>query len=373
MAENKKVPSSLDEEYQQILKMEGDAIADDNPPQEPSQQGGEGGEPKDSQPEPTPKEGAPKAETSPDKGTDTGEGEPDKGKQGEDAKDQVGTGDDLDTKEPPKRQERYIPIKKYHDLQRKWRSEKEELEQKIAQLQAMAEAKKQSDAGQTTPAQDAANEDEIKAFAEKYGYDEDALKELVGIIAKSQKPALPKDIEKALEMVQEIASEKREQEYFENEWEQSVTPLIKEQFPNASPEAVQKAKALMDELAHTRKLRYTPLDVIFKAHSEFREILGEPGTEKRGRKTAESGRPTAMRGGMSLTLSDITKAKSNPEQLIARFRELNELTNTNPEKAKEIIAAMDPDTYDSYFAFLAQLQEEEGVAVRREGKKVLLK
>lgn len=69
---------------------------------------------------------------------------------------------------------------------------------------------------------------------------------------------------------------KQQEDIFKSEWE-AVMPEFKKAFPNAKPEQIEKARAEMDKLSHTKKYQNTDLDyIVFKEKSVFDKILFSP-------------------------------------------------------------------------------------------------
>lgn len=140
----------------------------------------------------------------------------------------------------------------------------------------------------TTPAKAEVKEaiDEIETYAEKHQLDASGLKELSQLIEKNllgklEKDGklskdLPEEITEKLKILDELQAEKKdkaEKEYFEKEYTK-ILPEIQKQYPNAKAGELSEAKAVLDELAHSKEWKDKDLDyIIFKNKSKFDTLL----------------------------------------------------------------------------------------------------
>ncbi len=172
-------------------------------------------------------------------------------------------------------------------------------------LKSLADAIKAQGAAKTLEAAAAAAEvvaeqaDEITAYAKKLNLDPAALKEFADIVTKQALGKVPLDKLQGLEKITPVVAQmsesmQREQIIadFNREWEEAA-PTIQQQFPNATPEQLKKAKLEMRTLATSEKYGYVegkheayPLSHILAIEAtKFKDILFSP-----KKRTAETGR-----------------------------------------------------------------------------------
>ena len=130
-------------------------------------------------------------------------------------------------------------------------------------------------------------EEDVKALAKELDFDEAKTKRIIEVARKGLE--LSAEDKQALEEFKNFKTEreeKQQEEIFNEEWN---TLPIKDQFPNASKEQLDKAKEIMDELSHSEKYHKMDMDyILFKEREKFNEALFSPRM-----KTFESGRLTS--------------------------------------------------------------------------------
>lgn len=138
-------------------------------------------------------------------------------------------------------------------------------------------------------------EDDIEALAKELDFDPAKTRKLIEVARKGVQTLSPEDKQALDEYKADKASrtqqaeEKEQQQIFETEWT-GVLPSLKTQFPNATSEQIEAAKAQLDELAHSEKYHQTDLDyVLFKEREAISKTLFSP-----KRATFESARPVAV-------------------------------------------------------------------------------
>lgn len=233
------------------------------------------------------------------------------------------------------RPERYIPLKKYHD-------EKKVLNDKIKDLE-----EKLRDSGVKEGSKE--EEEDIKAWAEKHGYEEEEVSGLVGIIRK----------ELGVEDLRKVSEERqaeKEIEHFEKEFAK-VEPSFKKDFPDATPKQLKQAKQKMDEFAfsewgHDKDLDY----ILFKKRGEFAKIFGAGESSK----TIEAGRHGGKGGDSPLSAKDF-RGKSD-------FSKLQALPE---EQRNKIISDLAPEDYANYGSWLGS--NEDNLEIKRAGRVIKLR
>lgn len=152
-----------------------------------------------------------------------------------------------------------------------------------AQVEALARTVEELRNGKLT-AKEEEQIDEIEATAEQLSEGTDAdpafvakiLREAVKLTEKKYGNNVPKEVQDRLKVLDEI--EKREKQsaeasHFEQEF-QVVASDLKKQYPNATDTELAQAKALLDQLAHSKEFHKYELDyVIYKNKSKFDTIL----------------------------------------------------------------------------------------------------
>ena len=207
--------------------------------------------------EPPEKEAGEEPEKKPDKEEEAGE----KGEEkGEDKKDDEPGEEEKTFKRTPK----LMPLWKHNVAEKKWNKAREDLEGKLQ------EALKIKDTPEKT--------EKIKEIAEKYGMDEAMINELVGLVQPIIPKAIMDDIAQ-LKKASETTTEQQQEVEFDRDFNKSVLPLIKEEYPEASEKLVSRIKSLVDKLAFTNELIGTPLSMIYKGSEQFRGVKGKKSAE----------------------------------------------------------------------------------------------
>jgi len=198
--------------------------------------------------------------------------------------------------EKPKRTPRLVESWRLRVAQKKWEKEKRELENKIRELSAKLEETTSSQKGE-----------EVKKFAEKYGIDEDFVRDLLAIL----KPGVTtQEFQKELQALREEREWQKQYQEFEKEFTDKLEPLIvKEGIPEAERP---KLKSLIRDLAFTERFAAWPLDDIYlflKAKGLLDDFL-----PKEKKKSAEVSRGGA-RGKEAGSLKEIIEGMSEEEFL----------------------------------------------------------
>jgi hypothetical protein len=133
-------------------------------------------------------------------------------------------------------------------------------------------------------------EEDIAKLAAEKEIDPEVLKNIIDIARKGVETS-PED-KALLEQVKVMQAEREEfeqKQIFETEFK-AVLPTLKEQFPNASEEQIEKAKELLDEISHTEKYHDKDIDyVVFKEKEQLAKVLFSP-----KKATFESARPVTF-------------------------------------------------------------------------------
>ena len=222
-----------------------------------------------------------------DKGEDPPKGEPAKKSDDQEPKEDDEEGDGSDGeggKSKSRKTERpvkFIPIDQYNDRKTKWEDREKELQGEIEKLKvAPPESKKQEDI-----------EERVKELAEELGAKPEHVKSIIDL---ARSGANNEDLDKRLKAIEDSvaagktkSAEDLDSEQFDHEWKGSALPALQEQFKEATEQQLADAKAVLDELSHSKKYHRYPIDyVLFKEAKVFGEILKTP-----KKKTLESGNP----------------------------------------------------------------------------------
>lgn len=242
--------------------------------------------------------------------------------------------EDEEDPKKPSRPEKYIPIKQYTSEKEQWKETLSKKEQEIADLKAIADSKP-----------DSKKEDSLKkAYMEKYGVDEETAEQEIERVrfvnehgkekVEPKKPETPPT--PSLTPEQQAKIEKAEEieaiQLFNQEFLNDAVPQLKNMFPNATPEQLEKAKVELEALATTSKYLDKTLDYIsFKERDSLAEIFAGD------RKGPESGRPP-QKGKSTYTSSDFEKGKTP----------FSELDNLSAEERNNIVKGFDVKTWDAY-------------------------
>lgn len=173
----------------------------------------------------------------------------------------------VEDKERPKK---YIPIDQYT-------AEKAENKQKFEEMQKTIDELKK---GTTT--QEEVDTD-VKAFAESLGVeDPEVLEKIINFVTTGTKKTM-QELKTKIDDLASIKTErdqqnqiKQEEMKFNSEWDSFVKgSSFKDAFPDASPEQIAEARAIMDEVSHSKDWSKYDLDYIFfKNRNDFNDALG---------------------------------------------------------------------------------------------------
>jgi hypothetical protein len=230
----------------------------------------------------------------------------------------------------PNRPEKYIPIAQYTDEKRQWRETEDGYKQRISELETIAKGNPEA---KSTDAR-------IKAYAEKYGVDEAAVRDLMALRG-DEIASKPSDLSEAQQAELAKAREVNAEKAFTDEFDQVAAPQLKEMFPNATPEQLAAAKEELRSLATTAPFLDKSLDFIaFKS----REALASH--FKEDRVGPEGARP-ATRGTPHYSPSDFKDGKTS-------FKVLDGLPMEDRDR---IIRGFDVKTYDEFVHHITQTDE----------------
>lgn len=246
----------------------------------------------------------------------------------------------------------HIPVKKYTDEKKEWHTKVEEKDREIATLKEQL-AKKSEDPKVV--------DQEIKAFADAYGIDEDGIGKLTTIIGSK---LLPAEQRKALDALIVESQARSESALFNEEFTRFGEPELKEMFGEIEAEKMPAIKALLDAKAHTQAFHDKELPyIIFKNKGEIQKILkpevtttGEDKPKTRGMETTRigNGRPQTINAAYFKDKTDFS-----------------ELANLDEAERTAIIKDMDVKTYQKMVQYAQQ--NAGGLEVMRNGRKINLK
>lgn len=184
--------------------------------------------------------------------------------------------EDEESDDHPKK---YVPVKKFKKFKERSREEKAEYERQISELKSALEEKQ----GAETEEEVVEAEEAIASVAKELNLDETALKRISDAIITDAQRKLGIDPE-TLKAAQESQRAQEEVKYFNSEWE-NIEPGLMKEYGNVEPKQLEKAKAKMYEISHTKEFHDKDLDyVLFKNRETFKEMLYSP-----KKKSLESG------------------------------------------------------------------------------------
>lgn len=335
MGNNQDHNKEIDQEYENAKRSMGSRM--DSDPETPK-------------PEETPKpqEETPKAEEKPQETP-----KPEENKDVTPPKQEADTPKDEPKDTPPvNRGERYIPLAKFHDTERKHKQELAERDAKIAELQKISEQK---------PSEQ--KDEDIEAFMAKTGFDRETVD---GLLALAEKRVMTPEIKSVLE---KESQKKRNEELdasFSVEFAKDGEPAVKNYFPNATAEQVEKAKAFLNQVAHTKAFADKTLDyVVFKNQEQLKSIFN----------SAEEDADETPAPQTKKTIEGHRMGTGKPTGLTAKDfdgkTDFSILSNMEQSARNELIKSFPDKTYDAFNAWVAS--QNEGIQVTRNGQKVTLK
>lgn len=263
--------------------------------------------------------------------------EEDEEEESDDADDDEEEEDDEESDEDPKRKGKpqFISQKQYYAQQRKTNKALENITSALEKLSA----------GDLTPKEEDKSVEEIQRLAKEAGISEEKLPAFIEALQKQ----ILAPMEPIIAEVEQQKFEAAESKNDEKEWNE-VVPNIQTAWPNATPAQLQKARALMHELAHSTKYGFVdanhppmPLDyILFKEQAKFKELF------KAKKKTFESG----SRGASERT----------DDEPKGRAYERKSPENYTPKDIEQ----MEAD-------FNSQVDESDTLTINRDGRKIRVK
>lgn len=170
----------------------------------------------------------------------------------------------------PRSSLKYIPIAKYTDEKREWKTKEESYEAQLADLKAKYEA----------AAEDGKkfSEMEMKDYFTKFNIPQSqqaAVTEMLSIAAKQHK--IPDEVTTQLTSMQGKIAEFEDEKRFDSDWNGFAGDLVKS-YPNATYSQLNQAKEAMDILSHHEdKYLDKEMDYIaFREKAIFDEIFQSP-------------------------------------------------------------------------------------------------
>lgn len=255
------------------------------------------------------------------------------------------------------RPQAYIPMPKYL-------SEKKENERILADKEAqLAEAlKKVEDLTSIAKQNDGAKkDDDIQEFMDNTGFSRETVE---GLLKLASKRLLDPEKMKALETATNVVKEAEIEAAFNTEFEKVGQPELKKAFPNITEEQMEKAKSLIDQVAHAPGFNDKPLDfIIYKHRSEIEKLMGDAPENKeppKNKKTIEGSHPGQGKI-TGLTAKDF-EGKTD----------FSELKDMEPAARNLLIKDFSVKTYENFKSWVND-QDKQGTEVMRDGKRVLLK
>ena len=165
---------------------------------------------------------------------------------------------------------KYIPVAKYTDEKREWKSELERRDAQISELtakyeQAAAEGRKFS-------------EFELKDYFQKFGIppgQQPAMTEMLAMAAKQHR--IPDEVTSQISSMQGKLAEFEDRQKFDSDWRGFASDFVK-QYPSATYSQLEAAKEAMDILSHHEdKYLDKEMDYIaFRERPIFDEIFQSP-------------------------------------------------------------------------------------------------
>lgn len=180
-------------------------------------------------------------------------------------------------------------------------------------------------------------EEDIKRLADELNFDVDKTRKIVetarkGLEVNPEERKLLEETKTFLEQEKQKAFLSEQKQIFDEEFN-SVLPELKKQFPNASDEQINLAKAELDKLSHTEKYHTTELDyIVFKEKDLLGKVLFSP-----KQKTFESSRPFHQEPEEEYTRKSHDEiVNMTPAQFEAHERRMNRLADESPKEKTRI-------------------------------------
>jgi hypothetical protein len=225
-----------------------------------------------------------------------------------------------DSKREP-RQPKMIPawkinIEKKREEQKKQDQEKslaEELEDLKKEILTIKEGRKAPE----TPKEENEFDKKVKELSEKYpDVNQDFIKDIVSAFPKSEKPEFPKEYQEKISLLENLASEKKQQDEdlkFSKNFDSKIASKVKEQYPQATAEDIEAVKTEMQKHYFDEKYIKLGIEEIYTLKKSELEKQISPETVR----TAETGQKGTGRGGNAVDYANVSEeefSKMSPEE-----------------------------------------------------------
>jgi hypothetical protein len=201
-----------------------------------------------------------------------------------------GEGDDKNDSSK-RRDPSLMPAYKHKIAEKGWEKEKAELEAKIAEYEkGKSPENKSDDEPDGKPNDESKSDIDVEALADELGADKEAVSKIVEVAekraAEKMKPFMLSDTDKqALADLQDLRRQQaleQENQLYSQDFDKDVLPEIKKEYGDDVPESViADIKSKLKDVAYTNEYAKVPFSEIYRAKSEFRELVAPK------RKTAE--------------------------------------------------------------------------------------
>lgn len=216
----------------------------------------------------------------------------------EESEEEDDTDDEEETEDEGKknlrRPSKFVPVKKFQNFKAKNEQEKSVIISELEALKAENIKLKQG------------NKEEVKVseaaidLAKKMDVeDPENIQMIIDTIKGQVETSSVSELKNSLNTLKSEIQEQKEVAYFEKEW--GGFKSFQENYPDATPEQMEKAKQAMYEISHTEKWAKYDLDHIFTKNEDIFENLISP--KKRGLSTSRSQGITISKG-KRMSLSD---------------------------------------------------------------------
>jgi hypothetical protein len=250
-------------------------------------------------------------------------GKPDESKK-DDPKKPDGKPEDKKEKEKPegRRPAKLIPAWVHERAKEDWTKQEAKLK---ADIEALSKGKPSSEGGKDeSKASKEARDAGIKALAEKHGYSEEFVRDVLSM-ADENKGVIPPEVAQKLSQVDKLSEEREiqiEEAQFSQDFDKIVLPLIKAEYGDNVPQnVIVDIKEDLKGLAYSTEYSKVPYEVIYNGTKDFRSRVPD------AKKGAEDSRPG--QGGVNDGKEAIDLTKPLSDEVVATLSDKQFETYSN--------------------------------------------
>jgi hypothetical protein len=187
-----------------------------------------------------------------------------------------------DVELPDRPKNNSLPLSKFNKYKDKWETKESEYKAREAEMRAQLDSLNNELLSAKSEKQVNLVENDILQLSQKYNVSHDFIKDQMALAAKMYGTDELKTIKAELEELRQGKQDAEQERMFSTEFSQgldfkgekreSVLPLIKQEYPNITPDKIEEIKNTLYEISFDERYAGLPLAEIYSARREFRGI-----------------------------------------------------------------------------------------------------